>query len=320
MAEKSKSSKEKPLKDIIEDLNNQMLKAKNKLAKVREAECYTLFLRDTSIEAGLVNAVFDDLSKNYSECKKLDVIVDSPGGNINAAYNLAQLLRRFGKDQLTFIIPRWAKSAATLLVCAGDKILMTPVAELGPIDPQIKEYNPLDQRIEEFSPLHIESTLELIRQEFKNGNKQLAEGLLGRLQFPLTLGSFKKSLDIGQEYVEKLLSTRMLKKGSKSAETASKIAKKLTSGYSDHGYCINYQEAKELGLNVEELSNDKVFEIVWEIYSLYNQQDKHIREQKQKEYEDKLGKLPRDIVEEVLRKNDDHPKKTDISPDGGTKL
>jgi hypothetical protein len=118
--------------------------------------------------------------------------------------NLAQILRSFGTENLTFIVPRWAKSAATLLVCAGDRILMAPPAELGPLDPVIVEMNPLERRMEQFSPLHIDATLELIREEYKNGNKQLADGLMQRLQFPLTLGSFKKSLDIGKQYLEKL--------------------------------------------------------------------------------------------------------------------
>ena len=30
-----------------------------------------------------------------------------------------------------------AKSASTLLACAGDVIYMTPMAELGPVDPQV---------------------------------------------------------------------------------------------------------------------------------------------------------------------------------------
>ena len=107
------------------------------------------------------------------------------------------MFRLFGSEKLTFIIPRWAKSAATLLVCGGDEILMTPVAELGPLDPQITVMNPLENRIEKFSPLHIESTLELIQVEFENGNSELANGLLQRLQFPLTLGRFKKSLELG---------------------------------------------------------------------------------------------------------------------------
>jgi len=232
--------------------------------------------------------------RDHADCSKLDVLIDSPGGDINAAYNLSLLFRRFGKERLTFIVPRWAKSAATLLACAGDEILMTPIAELGPIDPQITEYNPLDRRWEEFSPLHIESTLQLIRQEYKNGNEQLANGLLRRLQFPLTLGSFKKSLDIGKQYAEKLLSTRMFIRHPKKKEKVPSIAEKLTSGYADHGYCINYEEAKELGLNVNELPED-VREIVWKIYCLSNQIDILYKEHRERKLREQMKDIPADI-------------------------
>ena len=118
---------------------------------------------------------------------KIDVIVDSSGGDIDAAYNLSNLFRRFAKEELNFIVPRWAKSAATLLVCSGDKIFMAPVTELGPLDPQITDFNPLEKRLEQFSPLHIGATLELIRKEFAGGNDKLAESLVERLQFPMRL-------------------------------------------------------------------------------------------------------------------------------------
>lgn len=85
-----------------------------------------------------------------------------------------------------------------------------------------------------------------------------------RLQFPLTLGSFKKSLEVGRDYVEKLLTTRMLKDD---VDTARKIAEQLTSGYADHSWCITIGEAKDLGLRVEEL-DDRALEIVWQIHKL----------------------------------------------------
>ena len=139
-----------------------------------------------------VEDIFDDLRKDHSNCGgQLDVLLLSGGGDIDAAYNLALLFRKFAVKELVFIIPRWAKSAATLLACGGNKILMSPIAELGPVDPQITEVNPLQQRMEQFSPLHIGATLNLIREEFNSGNDKLAKGLLERLQFPLTLGSFK---------------------------------------------------------------------------------------------------------------------------------
>ena len=159
--------------------------------------CYPLLFADEEITSATVDRVFDDLQKIAELDKdegRLAVIVDSPGGDIDSAYNLACLFRRYGKGRLTYIVPRRAKSAATLLVCGGDSVMMTPAAELGPLDPQITMMNPLERRLEDLSPLHIESTFALIRGEFEEGSKELAHGLLQRLQFPLTLGGFIKSL------------------------------------------------------------------------------------------------------------------------------
>ena len=188
---------------------------------------------------------------------------------------------------------RWAKSAATLLVCAGDEILMTPVAELGPLDPQITVMNPLEKRVERFSPLHIESTLQLIREEFTNGNPRLAEGLMQRLQFPLTLGSFKKSLDVGREYVEKLLSSRMLKGHD---DKASKIGEMLTTGYADHGRCITIGETQELGLKALELE-ENALNIVWKIHKLNKEKENLILQEKQAKLKDQLKDLPPELLD-----------------------
>lgn len=229
--------------------------------------CYPLLSSNERIAAATVDRVFDDLqeiAKIDIDENRLAVIVDSPGGDIDAAYNLARLFRRYGKGRLTFIVPRRAKSAATLLVCGGDSIMMTPVAELGPLDPQITEFNPLERRLENLSPLYIESTLELIRSEYEFGSVELAEGLLRRLQFPITLGGFIKSLEHGRQYAQKLLSSRMLKDNLKVAE---EISRKLVEGYSAHSFCINIDEVRELGLTLEDMSSDQL-EIVWKIHKM----------------------------------------------------
>lgn len=246
----------------------------------------------------VVDDVFDDLRTNFKDCNgQLDIIVDSGGGDIDSAYNLALLLRKFGTSDLTFFVPRWAKSAATLLVCSGDRIMMSPVAELGPLDPQITEMNPLEQRLEQFSPLHIDATLSLIREEFKNGHEKLAKGLMERLQFPLTLGSFKKSLDIAREYLTRLLSTRMLK-GSNAQEEARRIVKTLTEGYADHGFCINIDEAKAIGLKAEELIGPQL-DILWDIHKFSREKEIIKTKRKRKEMEEIFKSLPPELLDKL---------------------
>jgi membrane-bound ClpP family serine protease len=60
------------------------------------------------------------------------------GGKPDVAYHIGVRLQNLaGEKRLFVIIPRMATSAGTLLACAGDVIFMTPIAELGPVDPQV---------------------------------------------------------------------------------------------------------------------------------------------------------------------------------------
>lgn len=295
----SQSSQAKELHDKIQQLEKQIQNEICELQKLRgNCLCFPLLIGEASLTHSVVDDSYDQLRKQYSNCNgKLDVIVDSGGGDLDAAYNLANLFRRFGKEQLNYIVPRWAKSAATLLVCSGDTIFMTPVAELGPLDPQITEFNPLEKRLEQFSPLHIEATLELIRQEFEKGSKQLAEGLMERLQFPLTLGSFTKSLDIAVQYLVKLLSTRMLK-GDTSKATAQAIANTLTKGYADHGFSINSDEARSIGLSVIDLDGEQL-DRVWEIHKFNRERRSLERKLRQGKLSELLEGFPPELLDKL---------------------
>lgn len=257
----------------IQQIDIDIEKCLSELQQKRDNhKCFPLLLGDSNIDHAVVDRSFDNLRTEFKDCNgRLDVIVVSSGGDLHAAYNLSMLFRKYGYQELNFIIPRYAKSAATLLVCSGDQILMTPVAELGPLDPQITEFNPLEKRLEHFSPLSIEATLELIRDEFRRGSVELAKELIGRLQFPLTLGNFKKSLDIAEQYLVRLLESRMLKDNSLS-DSIRVIAQKLIKGYADHAYCINADEAKSMGLRVVHLEGVEL-DLTWQIYKLAAEKD-----------------------------------------------
>ncbi len=285
------SNTSKSVDSLLQEIDEKIQQVLSRLEEKRGRSVYPLFLGDTIIEGYTVDGVFDDLRSCIANtCTRLDVIVDSSGGDIHAAYNLARLFRRFAKEELNFIVPRWAKSAATLLVCGGDIIYMGPIAELGPLDPQITQYNQLEKRLEYFSPLSIEAILDMIRNEFAHGNEKLAQGLLQRLQFPLTLGGIKKSLDVGKQYVVKLLTTHMFS-GEGAEEQARAIGQALTEQYSDHGFCIDVEEASSIGLKVRELEPDE-FDLVWELYELNKQKEEIERQAKASRMEELLKNFP----------------------------
>lgn len=285
--------------DPTADLNRQISEILEEIARLRDgATILPLFLDKASIKNTTVDDVFDELRSRYqstTERKRLDVILESSGGSIDAAYNIGLLLRRYATEELNIIIPRWAKSAATVIACAGDKILFTPVAELGPVDPQITMYNPLEERLEEFSPLDIDATLDMIREEFTKGHEKLAQGLLERLQFPLTLGSIKHSLDVGTHYIKRLLKSRMLKSN---AEDADEVAQCLVHDYSNHGFCIEVDEASQIGLNAEMLPDDQV-EALWKFRKLVKEKGRIEKEKKMKEVRELLKQIPPELLKQL---------------------
>jgi len=288
-------------KSEIEEIDARIEEKIQEFKKIRDNRHCFLFL-GKSIDHSVVNDTFNELRQSAQKCDgRLDVIIDSGGGDIHSAYNLAMLLRKYGKMELNFFIPRWAKSAATLLVCAGDKIYMSPVAELGPLDPQITQIIKTEGRMEQFSPLHIESTLDMIRQEFAKGDEKLANGLIERLQFPLTLGSFIKCIEIGQDYTRKLLSSRMYNEP-KCNERIERIAVKLSKGYPDHSCCINVDEAKEMGLKIEDIP-DMELNLVWEIYQLNLKKNEIQKEKKQEELIETLKEIPPELLKQLIRES-----------------
>jgi hypothetical protein len=92
------------------------------------------------------------------EGPNLDVWVHSPGGYPEATESIVQQLR--GKySSVRFIVPAYAKSAATMLVMSGDELLMDRDAELGPIDPQMRTQNgtsPAEAILEQFKRAQTE--------------------------------------------------------------------------------------------------------------------------------------------------------------------
>lgn len=66
----------------------------------------------------------------------LDVLLESKGGNLDSAYKILQLLKSYA-NQVTVIVPNYAKSAATIIALGAHRLQMCRAGELGPLDPQV---------------------------------------------------------------------------------------------------------------------------------------------------------------------------------------
>jgi hypothetical protein len=219
-----------------------------------------------------VNVVFDIIRnpKFQEECKSfenpddVDVIIDSYGGDADAAYHMAKIIDAHFKGNIKYVVPRFAKSAATLMVCGGNKVVMGETSELGPLDPQIRQDDG-----SYISAKAVQATLDLIKQHLKEGDKhglELATILASRIN-PLVLGQYESSIGIAKEYQRELLSMRMLK--DKKSEEVDKIVQRFATGYTHHSRVITCKEAKEIfgEDNIEILaSSSPEWNLIWEFY------------------------------------------------------
>jgi hypothetical protein len=82
----------------------------------------------------LANALGDD------QFDDLDLVIQSSGGDVHAAYQMMSLLRgrMSGRGELVACVPGKAQSSATLLCVGADKILLGELGALGPLDAQIR--------------------------------------------------------------------------------------------------------------------------------------------------------------------------------------
>lgn len=76
----------------------------------------------------------------------LDLVLHSPGGSIEAAEAIVSYLRsKF--DDIRVIVPQLALSAACMIACSANRIVMGKHSFLGPIDPQLILQTPLGARM-----------------------------------------------------------------------------------------------------------------------------------------------------------------------------
>jgi ClpP class serine protease len=110
IATDASANSEKSIDDKIQSIID-------KISTQRKREIFPLFqLSQESISPKVVDDVYSKLRKKFkTKPEELDVVIESSGGSIDAAYNIGLLLRRYAQKELTIIIPRWAKSAATVI-------------------------------------------------------------------------------------------------------------------------------------------------------------------------------------------------------------
>jgi len=189
---------------------------------------------------------FYEITRNINS-KAVDVFIHSPGGSAEATESIVKILRsKF--DDIRFIITGDAKSAATMLVMSGNKLLMDRSAELGPIDPQVRVRD-------RFSPAGS------IREQFKRATvvlkrdpAQLPVWIPLLQEFaPALLVECENFINLSKTLVINWLSEFMFQGEKDAKRKAKKIASYLTNEKISlsHARRIDAEQLRKLGVKVD---------------------------------------------------------------------
>lgn len=217
------------------------------------------------IPPSLVSIVNDDIHGFMSALHglnndKLDLIIHSPGGSAEAAEQIVNYLRA-KYSHIRAIVPQSAMSAATMIACACDEIILGKHSAIGPIDPQITFPTPTGLFT---APAHsLLAEFEQAKSEVA-ANPNLAPIWVNKLKnLPHgILDICKNTTELSKIVVENWLKSFMFKLDSDKDNKSKHIADWLgtASNHKTHGRPIPISEARSQGLNVIELESDPLLQ------------------------------------------------------------
>jgi len=219
--------------------------------------------------------------KKLEKNKPIAIVINSPGGDAKSAYKIARMLhQRCGS--FNAYIPKYAKSAATLLSLGAKEIYMGEHAELGPLDVQM--YDPDRERIcsaldtvhslaslRAFALESLDGTMELmLRRTRKKVDSVISPTMhfVAEMVAPLfnkidviEFTKMSRILKVAEDYAKRLLYFHNV------SEKADKMASHLVEHYPEHGFFIGREEAAGMGLPIIK-SRQEVDDIMDNIYHL----------------------------------------------------
>ena len=199
--------------------------------------------------------------------QELDLILHSPGGSPEAAEAIISYLREKFTD-IRVIIPQAAMSAATMIACASNRIVMGKQSSLGPIDPQIfiqtkfgVRMMPAQDIVDEFEDAETIS---------KEEPEKLGAWIPILDQYsPGLLTHCKRARELSETLVGNWLSSWMLK-GIKTDDEIKVISNDLAEHrlFQSHSRHMQRDTARDMfNLVIEDLESDQIFQdLVLSVY------------------------------------------------------
>jgi hypothetical protein len=211
-------------------------------------------------------SVYTAVAERKKRAEHVCLYITTGGGSADSAYRIISFLKHSYPGKLTLVVDWYCKSAGTLLAIGADELVLSNIAELGPLDVQLRKTDELGERTSGLTPFQaLRALKEFVFDDFEyffsatrkmglgyittRTAAEVASGLVtglykriyGQID-PMRLGEMSRSLLIANEYGERL-GLDNLHDGA---------LEKLVSGYPTHSFAIDRREAERLFRNVRE--------------------------------------------------------------------
>jgi ATP-dependent protease ClpP protease subunit len=219
-------------------------------------------------QAALVNdgdaEIIENILRAYGHINNLDLLIHSPGGFAESAERIIQVIYTYC-DNLRVIVPKQAKSAATMIAMGASEIAMSDTSEIGPIDPQILYGNMGQIAVQSIIKAYNQIKNEITEKQSKGENYDTELVQLSKID-PILLRESNKHMDLAKDIAVKLLNRKMFAKRPIKEDDVNKFLD--DSETFSHGRLISWETARDkLGLKI--VHEDKFgteWKLIWEIY------------------------------------------------------
>lgn len=209
-----------------------------------------------------------ELLNTVESMKPLDLLLNSPGGDIRTADKLVRMLSGASSEpesapsgEFRVIVPDQAKSAATLMALGASEIVMSTSSELGPIDPQVE----LQDQDGNWNWHSAFDYVETYKEAENNFRKKPDDPVFGAVFDKLDSVRFR-GMEKLIEYTRKCAENILMRTGGSYTLTPSRLMNRER--FPVHAQVVDWEDARHyLHLNVNFLDHsDELWKLYWRLY------------------------------------------------------
>lgn len=209
--------------------------------------------------------------------ERLDVLLQTIGGDPITSYRLAQAVRDF-TQHVTFLVPEYAYSGGTLICLAGDDVQLGTHAILSPIDITVQsnrfveraheprfpsednrrtevELVAIDHFMKAAAQARIEVEREFRRMEWTEARSDAESAMLKAMVEQLgvlEIAKIYREKNVTQDYARQLLKSYMLKGAER--HDIERVVDRLVVDAPSHEFHMDYHLCRDIGLRVTRMT------------------------------------------------------------------